>query len=201
MNYALLALPLLSAFIGWLTNLLAIKMLFHPKNPVRVFGITFHGIFPKRQQQFAQKLGKLVSEELLSFDEIASTISNPENVERLKPLIEKHIDQFLREKLAAEMPIISAFVGEKTISKLKGLFMAELTALFPDLMQQYAGELKEKLDLEKLVVDKVSAFSSDKLESILFSIMAREFKFVELVGAILGFLIGLLQVGLTLAFA
>jgi uncharacterized membrane protein YheB (UPF0754 family) len=64
-------------------------------------------------------------------------------------------------------------------------------------MQQYAGQLQEKLDLEKIVTAKVAAFSTDKLESMLFQIMSNEFRFVELVGAVLGFLIGLLQVALT----
>ena len=100
MNIWLWLIPVISAFIGWFTNWIAIKMLFHPRNPVSVLGITVQGIFPKRQQQFAQKLGKLVSEELLSFDEIANTISSPGNLEKVQPLIEKHIDHFLREKLA-----------------------------------------------------------------------------------------------------
>jgi uncharacterized membrane protein YheB (UPF0754 family) len=43
---------------------------FHPKLPTKILGITFHGIFPKRQKQFAEKLGKLVSQELLSFSDI-----------------------------------------------------------------------------------------------------------------------------------
>lgn len=197
MSYLVWTLPLISAFIGWITNLIAIKMLFHPRLPVRVLGFTIQGIFPKRQQQFAQKLGKLVSEELLSFDEIAATISNSDNLQKLQPLVEQHVDRFLREKLGAEMPMLSMFIGDKTVQKLKGVFMEELNSLFPELMKQYAGQLKEKLDLEKIVTAKVAAFSTDKLESILFQIMSREFRFVELIGAVLGFLIGLLQVTLT----
>lgn len=197
MNIWLWLIPVISAFIGWFTNWIAIKMLFHPRNPVSVLGITVQGIFPKRQQQFAQKLGKLVSEELLSFDEIANTISSPGNLQKVQPLIEKHIDHFLREKLATEMPMISMFIGDKTIGKLKSVFMEELTTLFPSLMHEYAAELKEQLDLEKIVTEKVAAFSTDKLETILLQIMSKEFKFVEILGGVLGFIIGLLQVAIT----
>jgi uncharacterized membrane protein YheB (UPF0754 family) len=69
--------PFISAFIGWFTNWIAIKMLFHPKEPIKIMGISFHGIFPKRQQQFAEKLGKLVSSELLSFKDIEEKILEP----------------------------------------------------------------------------------------------------------------------------
>jgi len=198
MSYSLILIPLISAFIGWFTNWIAIKMLFHPREPRKILGITFQGIFPKRQQQFAEKLGKLVSEELLSFSDIEKKITDPGNLQQLMPLVEEHIDHFLRKKLADEMPIISMFIGENTIQQLKTVFLKELETLFPVLMQRYMGNLQQQLDLERIVVEKVAGFSTDKLESILVSIMSKEFRFIEILGAILGFMIGLLQVFITL---
>jgi uncharacterized membrane protein YheB (UPF0754 family) len=197
MNFWLFSLPLISAFIGWFTNWIAIKMLFHPKEPKKILGITFHGIFPKRQQQFAEKLGKLVSQELLSFEDIAQKITNAENIKKIMPQVESYIDHFLRVKLSEAMPVISMFIGDKTIAQLKEIFVKELEELFPNVMANYMGKLKEDLDLEKIVVNKVAAFSSDKLESILYQIMNKEFRFVEIIGGVLGFLIGVLQVLIT----
>lgn len=198
MNYWLLLIPLISAFIGWVTNWVAIKMLFHPREPKKFLGITIQGIFPKRQQQFAAKLGKLVSNEFLSFSDIEEKISSPENLKKIMPMIENHVDEFLRTRLSTEMPMISMFIGDKTIGKLKGAFMLEIESLFPVVMKQYAANLKTELDLEHIVIQKVSGFSSDKLEDILYQIMSKEFRFVELIGAIIGFLIGTLQVLITI---
>lgn len=189
--------PFISAFIGWFTNWIAIKMLFHPKEEKNILGIKIQGIFPKRQQQFAEKLGKLVSSELLSFKDIEEKISNPANIVKLMPFVENHIDHFLRVKLAEQMPVISMFIGDKTINQLKEVFIVELTELFPVLMKNYMNNLQEELDLEKIVTQKVAGFSSDKLEQILIAIMSKEFRFVEIIGGVLGFLIGLLQVILT----
>ncbi|MDB5229369.1 MAG: hypothetical protein JWN76_174 [Chitinophagaceae bacterium] len=198
MNYWLILIPLISAFIGWFTNWIAIKMLFHPKEPVKVLGITFHGIFPKRQKLFAEKLGKLVSEELLSFSDIENKITSPGNISRVLPLIDQHLDHFLRVKLKDSMPVISMFVGEKMIDQLKQVFLAELEQLFPVIMNSYMHNLKGDLDLEKIVTQKVTAFSSDKLENILNQIMSSEFRFVEILGGVLGFIIGIIQVIITL---
>ena len=198
MTLGLFLIPIISAFIGWFTNWIAIKMLFHPRQPKKILGITFQGIFPKNQAQFAAKLGKLVGEELLSFKEIAGKITNPENVEKLMPVVETHIDHFLRVKLAEKMPVIGMFIGDKTINELKGVFMEELKILFPVLMESYMTNLQKDLDLEQIVTQKVAAFSSDKLEDILNSIMSKEFRFVEIIGAVLGFIIGLLQIAITL---
>jgi uncharacterized membrane protein YheB (UPF0754 family) len=198
MNYWLILIPVISAFIGWFTNWIAIKMLFHPKLPVKVLGITFHGIFPKRQEQFAVKLGKLVSEQLLSFGDIEEKLTNPKNLHKMMPQVEQHIDYFLREKLSETMPMISMFIGDKTIEKLKSTLTDELERLFPSLIKNYAASLKNELDLEKIVTEKVKNFSSDQLEAILYQVMSREFRFVEIIGAVLGFTIGLLQIAITL---
>lgn len=198
MSITWIIIPLISAFIGWFTNWIAIKMLFHPREPKKILGFTFHGIFPKRQQVFAARLGKLVSDELLSFSDISTKITNPSNLKSVMPLIEKHIDRFLREQLPEQMPLISMFIGESTIQELKGVFVRQLEVLFPEIMQSYVHTLKEQLDLEAIVTQKVAGFSSDKMEQILMSIMQKEFRFVEIIGGILGFVIGMLQVVLTI---
>ena len=201
MNYSLLiqllVIPIISAFIGWFTNWIAIKMLFHPREPKRILGITFHGIFPKRQKILAEKLGKMISAEFLSYEDIEEKIANPKNLEKLMPMIEEHVDNFLKNKLSDEMPFLSLFIGSKTIKSLKKTFMQELEILFPQIMKRYAGHLEEELDLEKIVIDKVSAFSTDKLEDILYQIMSKEFRFVEILGGVIGFIIGIVQVLIT----
>ena len=172
-------------------------MLFHPRKPISIFGFKVQGIFPKNQQLIAQKLGQVVSKEFLSFAEIEAKVINPDNLEKLKPEIEAHIDIFLREKLVTLFPMLSMFIGDKTINQLKTAFLTELENLFPILMKNYMKKLESDLDLEKIVTEKVASFSSEKLEDILSQITKKEFQFLEVIGAVFGFIIGLLQVLLT----
>jgi uncharacterized membrane protein YheB (UPF0754 family) len=190
--------PFISAFIHWLTIWMALKLLFHPRHPKRILGFTLHGVFPKRQQQIAESLGRIVGQELLSFGDIEQTITHPDNVRRILPLAEQHIDGFLRVKLKEQMPMISMFVGEKTITQLKAVFMQELEDLFPIIMNNYIANLRHDLDLERIVVEKIAGFSADRLETMLNEFLTKEFRFVEIIGAALGFLIGALQILLTL---
>ena len=188
---------LFSAFTGWVTTWIAIKMLFHPRKPISIFGFKVQGIFPKNQQLIAQKLGQVVSKEFLSFAEIEAKVINPDNLEKLKPEIEAHIDIFLREKLVTLFPMLSMFIGDKTINQLKTAFLTELENLFPILMKNYMKKLESDLDLEKIVTEKVASFSYEKLEDILNQITKKEFQFLEVIGAVFGFIIGLVQVLLT----
>lgn len=198
MDKLIYLIPFISAFIGYFTNWIAIKMLFHPKNPVKVLGITIQGIFPKRQKQFAQKLGILVATELLHFDEIAGKLNDPEQLKQLTPTIEKHIDTFLEVRLKEKIPVLSMFVTGSTLDKIKDGMMDEINSLLPQIITQYTDTLKAKIDIEKMVTEKVEGFSSDKLEEILAAIMKKEFRFVEILGGVVGFIIGLLQVAITL---
>lgn len=191
-------LPFISAFIGWFTNWIAIKMLFHPRLEKNILGFKLQGIFPKRQAQFAEKLGQLVSKELISFDDIASKINSPQTLEKLLPTIELHVNQFIDVKLKEEIPLLSMFITGNTLDNIKKGIVKEFESMFPTLVGNMTNNISNDVNIEKIVTEKVQAFSSDKLEEILMAIMSKEFKFVEIIGAVLGFIIGLLQVLLTL---
>lgn len=200
MNWWLWMIPVISAFIGWIITLVAIKMLFHPRKPIRIPGVTIQGILPKRRAVFAEKLGKLASADLLSFDDIEQKITSPENLQKVMPMVETHIDHFLRTKLSKAFPMISMFIGDKTINQLKEVFMQELEEIFPALLKGYLANLKQELDLEKIVAAKVDSFlGSEQLEKNLYGLMGREFCFAKITGAVIGFLIGLVQVVITVA--
>jgi uncharacterized membrane protein YheB (UPF0754 family) len=189
--------PLVAAFIGWITTWMAIKMLFHPRKPVRVLGITIQGVFPKRQQMVAEQLGKVVAGELIHFDEIADMLKDPAALDALKPTIESHLDSFLHVKLKEKMPVIAMFVGEGTLQKIKEGMLEEINELLPNLIHKYTDTLGHKIDIERMVTDKVANYSSDRLEAMLQSVMKKEFAFLEVVAAVLGLVIGLIQMGLS----
>lgn len=188
----------MSAFIGWITIRMAVKMLFRPKKPVRIFGFTLQGVLHQRQLQFARQLGALVSKELLSFTDIEEKITNPDNIQKIMPVAEKHVDEFLRSKLGVAFPMIGMFIGEKTINQLKTLFMNELETIFPVIIKGYMQNLQNDLNLEQMVVDKVSTLSIDKLEAGLYESMAKELRAVQVFGLIVGLIVGIMQVLITM---
>ena len=50
------------------------------------------------------------------------------------------------------------------------------------------------VNLENMVFDQVVSFTSDKLEDMMMSVIQKELRFIELAGALLGFIIGVIQV-------
>lgn len=187
-------LPVIGALIGWLTNYIAIKMLFHPRQEVRVFFIPIQGVFPRRQKDLARKLGQIVSEELVSAEDVTAHLKEKATSQAVVDHIAMRLEEGIASRLPRAFPMLAMFMSSDITAKIKKFLMDQIGSLNEELIDKLSGELEEELDVHRIVEEKVAAFSSDKLEEILFSIMRREFKFVELVGAVLGFLIGLAQV-------
>ena len=84
------------------------------------------------------------------------------------------------------------FIGDKTINSLKTVFLQELENLFPKVMGQFAGNLRSELNIEKMVTDKLAAIPDDELETKMVSGMAGFFSSFYKLGAITGFISGLI---------
>ena len=180
--------------MGWIINTLLLHYLFHPREPKNYLGFRIQGILPKYQREFANKVGKLVAEKFFSFDELEQKIINPDNLKKVMPVIEEHVDEFLNVKLMKEMPVLSMFIGSKTISSLKKTFMEELEVLFPQVMKNYATNLKSEFDIEKIVIQKIENLAPELIESLFFRDMSKPIRRFKLIGATTGFIIGLFQV-------
>jgi len=195
----LFLLPLIAALIGWATNYLAIKMLFHPREPKKILGLCFQGVFPKRQNQIAEKLGTLVANELFSMKDIGQRIEELSTQPEAMEEVGKRIEKTIRGKLISAFPMLSMFLSDDMIEKVTNLFKGELEDFMKASASGLAVKMEESIDVEALVREKVSTFSSDKVEELLIGFMEQEFRFIEKIGAVLGFFIGCVQVALVLA--
>lgn len=187
-------LPFIAALVGWFTNYLAVKMLFYPKEPFMLFGkVIFQGIFPKNQRQVAEKIGKMVADELLSSDDLREKMSQPENILSITELVEAKIDFFLNVTFPKQYPITAAFLSDKRKGKIKVGLMDEVSVSVPAVIDRYMENIEERFNVEQIIRDKVAQLPSEKLEELIMKLLKKEFKFIEYVGAIIGFLIGLIQ--------
>ena len=188
----LYTLPFIAALIGWFTNWIAVKMLFHPRKPIKILFFSIQGVFPKRQKALAEKLGTMVANELFSVDDVIAQLKGGNN-EKIMEFIDVKIDEFIQVKLPSAMPMLGMFLNAELKEKIKQTLLLEISALIPGLVDTYAENLKNNFDVKEIVYQKVLLFSNDKLEDILNGIMKKEFKFIEIIGGVLGFLIGLVQ--------
>jgi len=197
--FQLVSMPFIAALIGWFTNYVAVKMLFRPHNAVRVLGLSFQGVVPKRQRELALKIAETVETNLVSHRDIEAVIRGPEAQAQIEKLIESEIDSFLREKLSS-IPMVGMFLQGELANQVKGAFLAQFRQSIPRLLEGLMEKLEGDLDVRKLVSDKIMAFDLFTLERIIYDISAKELRTIEILGGVLGFLVGLAQVAMMLAF-
>ena len=197
-HWILFLLPFIAALIGWMTNYIAVKMLFHPKEPKKFIGIAFQGVFPKRQHALAEKLGQLVADELFSISDVSAKIKEFATSDEAMNEVGKRIEMTIRNKLVQAFTMVDMFLCVEMVEKVTGLFKNELKDFLSATSQGMGEKLEENLNVQEMVKERVNAFSSEKLEELLNQLMKKEFKFIELVGAILGFFIGCIQLGISL---
>ncbi len=113
------SLPFIAALIGWLTNFLAIKMLFHPKKNIRILFINIQGIFPKRQKVLAERLGKIVANDLFSFRDIKDRFTSTATASEINKVLDEKLEDFLDSKLKTMMPMLSMFINNDTKTRIK----------------------------------------------------------------------------------
>ena len=192
MTWSLFLVPFISAFSCWLVIRLFVYYLFHPINPVQFAGLRIQGIFPSKQAAIAVELGKLAAREFFSAKIVEEKIADPSNLQRVMPVIEEHIDEFLRHKLKKEMPFVSVFIGEKTIGSLKKVFMNELEELFPRIVNNFVSQIVADLNIEKIIVEKINSISAMSVALAIHKNYSKQLRLAETAAALIGLLIGLL---------
>jgi uncharacterized membrane protein YheB (UPF0754 family) len=186
--------PFVGALIGWLTNFIAIKMLFRPRQPKFIFGFLLQGVIPRRQRDIALKIGEVVEEELLKSEDILKAIDTKELHGQLGAVIEARIDRFLRERLFRGEFLYEKILSREAVQRVKRALITELVNLFPLEVEAAIKQLVEKVNIRKIVADRVAQFDFERLEQIVYRVARTELFWVEISGGVLGFLIGLLQV-------
>jgi len=199
MNWWLAFTPFIAAAIGWLLVSAALQLLFRPIYPRKIAGFSLQGLFPKKQPELAAAIGRF-SASLISVREIEQKITHPDNVKKIMPQAEAHIDNFLRVKLVKSMPVVGMFVGDKTINNLKSLFVAELEELFPEIMNSYLGRLQDDFDIEKMVTTKIAALDPSVAAATMQNVLKKELRLIKQSGALLGFVIAAVQLLVLLLF-
>ena len=184
--------PLIGAFIGWVTNWLAIKMLFRPRKPVKILFVTFQGIFPKNKPRIAEKLGTIVQRDLINFEDINDRLQDPEAINNFKEEIAIRVDNAIRDRIMKNA-FLDAIIPEQLIQSIHKTIVDEIGANLPKVIKSSMLKIEQKLDIQTIVRNKVELFSDEKLEQLLLDITAKEFTFIEIIGAVLGFLIGIIQ--------
>ena len=189
---------IISGAIGWITNWVAIKMLFRPHKEINFGLFKIQGLIPKRRAEIGTGIANIIQNELISVKDVISNIDRVEFSKRLNDLIDDVLDKNLKKKVKEKFPLLQMFFSDKVAkdvgNTIKDIVMENQEKIF-EIFSNYA---EENIDFEVIISDKISNFSLDKLEEIITLLAKKELKHIEVLGAVLGVLIGAIQYFITL---
>ena len=108
------------------------------------------------------------------------------------------IDNKLQEELFSKMPMLALFINDSLISKFKTIIVDSIIANKADIIKVFLNVLEKNVSFKDIISERINNFSLKELEDITIRLAKKELKYIEIVGGVLGGIIGLFQFFLSL---
>lgn len=160
-----IATPLIGAVIGYVTNWIAVKMLFRPRKEIRVFGkrLPFTpGVIPRGQGRLARAVGNVVETQLLTPEYLGEKLLSKESEEEFK----RHMQSWIDSQKASEDTLYSSISNIVEEDRLNNFIVSTEESLSDFLSEKIIA-----MEPGKLIVDKVMQEAQNKLSESMFGMM------------------------------
>ena len=192
-NWRYAILPILGMLIGWGTNWLALKMLFKPRKPFGVGRYKIHGLIPSRRNDLSGTIAKTISDELLSSEDLVKAMNELDIKEialsQVNSIVEKKI-----ESLDFKNSPPLGMLHDTIVSTAQSIVSSQVEDSIDDFLENMGDHVSGNLDIIRLMEEKLSSLDDERIEEIVTEVSKKELKHIERLGAVLGFIIGCLQV-------
>ena len=185
--------PLVGALVGWFTNWLAIRMLFRPREPLRILGWNLQGVIPSSHEQLAERIADAVQNNLLTKDDMEKAMSGVNWHDEVNGLIRKILHDRGPGGLLDRIPGVSQAWNNLVLPPLQEVLSREVIRFVDGYGERFAGRLRDSVDIREIVRTKVLEFEAQAMEDLVMTVARKEFGHIQAVGAITGAVIGVVQ--------
>lgn len=190
MLWRILFSALIGATIGYVTNDIAIRLLFRPMRPKKVLGMTLQGLIPRRQAEIAASLGTIMSEHILDGQALAGKLMDKNTMEEAESILERTVCRKVSEKMSSLVP---GRIREAVARRVAKTAVREARSAVAEMAPSTMGWITNRLDVERMVEESVNELSAQKLEEVLLTLARKEVRAIKVLGGLIGLAIGLLQ--------
>ncbi|HJG96407.1 MAG TPA: DUF445 family protein [Romboutsia timonensis] len=187
----ILILAVIGGLIGYITNVIAIKLIFRPINPIKIpiLNIEIIGLIPKRKVEIATNIGTIIEDQFLSVDEIIDDMITHKDKQDIIDYIKVKINLMLNEK----MTLIPSTIRSLAQNYISEIIEEEIREAIDDVSEEIISKAKSRINIKEIVENKINELDLYELESIILQIVKNELKHIEILGFILGLFIGVIQ--------
>lgn len=189
--FRILILAVIGGLIGYITNVIAIKLIFRPINPIKIpiFNIEIIGMIPKRKLEIASNVAQVIEEQFFSFDDIIENVITEQDKQIIIDYIKVRVKLVLNEKLG----LIPSSIRNLVQNYISEIIEDEIKSGVNELSEELIIKANNRINIKEIVENKINELDLYELETIILQIIKKELKQIEVLGLILGFFIGIIQ--------
>ncbi len=184
-------LPAAGLLVGYITNFLAIKLIFRPIDPVNIAGFQLQGLFHKRKLEVSAGIAEMISTRILNAENIVETSMNSPNAEHMHQIVEHHIGDLIGKYEAHPMAAMVLPPAERPA--LRTELLGRIRSEWAEPGGFFYTFAEKAVDLKGELHRRLAALGNEDYEGILRPpFQEDEWKLIA-AGAALGFIAGVLQ--------
>ena len=187
-------LPLFGFMVGYLTNWVALKVIFSPIEPKLVCGVKLHGVFMRRQEEVSAEFARLNSEHFCNAENLWTEMIHGTYKNEFEALVRRNADSFFEKTMGSSMKkLVLTVVGEKTYMRIKNDIVDMMYESIPRCVPVTYEYQDEALQIQPIVRDRMSKLPGKDFERVLHPVFEQDEIKLIVVGGVLGALTGVAQ--------
>ena len=186
-------LPLFGLAVGYLTNFIALKLIFRPQTPIKIGGLRIQGLFHKRQPEVSRDYAKLIADEIVTPSNIIEAVLKGPYADRVFHMIAKHVKRVIDAQSGMAKPFVAWTIGTKRYIDMKNLAVERIVEKLPDTVRSVDAYATEAMDIANTLSGRLSNLPPDEFEEMLRPAFEEDEWILIAVGAALGFCVGIGQ--------
>lgn len=190
----IISIPLTCAFVGWVTNYMAVKMIFHPMDFWGIGKIGWKGIIPNHAIKMSGLITRVLTERLVKPQELYKRINPDDLLLLVKDLIDQKAEEIVQDVIQAQNPALWKMLPTGLRAGIEEEVRNVIPTQVRDVYESFGKDLDNVLEFDEIVRNSLSGRNTVYLIEMFQRCGGPEFQFIIRSGAYFGFLIGCLQV-------
>jgi uncharacterized membrane protein YheB (UPF0754 family) len=105
--------------VGWVTNWVAILMIFEPVEPRRFLGVRLQGMFLRRQQEVAEVYAEVIADDIITVENMGDELLNGVRSDRTRQMIADALRPAVDRSVGAARPLVRLAVGPREYDAIR----------------------------------------------------------------------------------
>ena len=187
-------LPIAGVVVGYLTNFIAVKVIFLPVEPVRIGPFRLQGLFMKRQNEVAEVYSRVISEDIVNLVNIGEQLLTGPRSDRTRRMIEDALRPAIDQALGPARGAVRVAVGRREYDAIRESVASEAVDYTMTPLTDPAFNQQQSQRIHDLLVVRMRELPPDDFAEMLRSAMVEDEWMLLFLGSVLGFCAGLLQI-------